>query len=143
MAASRLGHQIGHAFALVGLDVEEEQVGLVLPAVRREHAAQAGLYDQHGRDQEGAQAEREHDGGGLVLGPEEVGDALADGVRRPGGEIPPGEAGQRDSGSVEEQQRGAQPAGEGQAVLGLGGLPEAEQQHPPGQNAECEHAIQP
>ena len=142
-AATRLRHQLGHAVPLVGLDVEEEQIGLVLAGVRRERAVQAGLDHEHGGDEEGAQAECEHDGRGLVLGPEEVRDPLADGVRRARRKVAPGEAGQRHRGSVEQQQSGAQPAGEGEAVFGLGGLPEAEQQHPPDQSAERKHAIQP
>ena len=72
--------------ALIGLHVEEDDVGTLLSLVHPQVTQQVVLHQQQGGEQEGAEAQGEDDHLRLVRRPVEVGEALAVEVGEPRGE---------------------------------------------------------
>jgi hypothetical protein len=78
---SGLGHDGGDPRGLVGLDLEEHQVGAgASGSLDPEFAQQVVLDQEQGAQQEGAKSEAQHHGHRLVGGTVEIGQSLADQV---------------------------------------------------------------
>ncbi len=137
-ARARGAQRLGHGLPLIRLDVEEGHVGPVALAAHTELAQQVLLHEQHVAQQESAEAEGQDHGHGLVGGPIEVGQALAQQVGQAAREVAPHAADEGEGAEPQDEQGHADAQGKPEA-----GAPSARLEHGQRDHAEAEQEHRP
>src|SRR5580765_2555632 len=123
---SLLLEQISQSLALVGLDVEEDQIGFAGTGIEVELPEQVVLHQRKRAEQERAEAECQDDGHCLVFRAVEIGEPLSPHVGQPAGEPTPDPADERQRCEPQDEQREADRSGEEESLSDLPNLVDRE-----------------